>query len=127
MVDMKIADRSRWSDQFHKTNITTKKKQGQIKLGDEFRYKEQKSQTKIRNRKDEFELQNLWKFAKLGRIIRVTDSFLFTNTIYILKTSRENRIAYRIVYVHRDIVPASKPRSSALGQSSDLRGRWKLP
>jgi len=59
MVDMKIADRSRWSDQFHKTNITTKKKQGQIKLGDEFRYKEQKSQTKIRNRKDEFELQNL--------------------------------------------------------------------
>lgn len=56
---MKIADHSRWSDQFYKTNITTKKKQGQIKLGDEFCYKEQKSQTKIRNRKDEFELQNL--------------------------------------------------------------------
>ena len=56
MVDMKIADHSRWSDQFHKTNITTKKKQGQIKLGDEFCDKEQKSRTKIKNRKDEFEL-----------------------------------------------------------------------
>lgn len=48
MVDMKIADHSRWSDQFHKTNITTKKKQGQIKLGDEFCYKEQKSRTKTK-------------------------------------------------------------------------------
>ena len=105
MVAMKVADLSRWSAHIHKTNATSEKKQVEQNSVTNFVYEEQQCGAKTGNRKDEFELElKLLMSRKLS---------LFANIIYILITSRESRI----VYVHRNIVPPSKPRGSSLDQS----------